>query len=128
MRAAAVRQLTEQLLATLWSRLGARRGDPEFERAVERSRQVGLTSTTLSLLTGQTENSTIRIKSTSRSLERLYEQVGARTGAGLHDKLWRKIREDDTSISGDTARLYVIATLGDSGTHAGARCTRARGC
>lgn len=109
-------QMEADLVDLLWSRLTARRSDEEFERAIERSKKIGLNATTLSYLTGQTETSTIQVESTSRSLERLYEQVGVKVGAGLHEKLWRRIRAEDRSIGGDTARLYVIATLADGST------------
>lgn len=105
-----------ELLSVAWARLQSRLGQAEFERAVERGKQVGLTSTTLSYLTGETETTTIRVQSTSRSLERVFEQVGARTGAGLHDKLWRRILDEVEGVDGDTARIYVIATLGEAAT------------
>lgn len=104
------------LLTVAWDRLHERLGQAEFESAVERSKQVGLSSTTLSYLTGETETTTIRVQSTSRSLDRVYEQVGTRAGAGLHEKLWRRILDEVDGIDGDTARLYVIATLGEPAT------------
>jgi type III restriction enzyme len=103
-----------RLVELAWSRLETRRGSREFEQAVQRSREVGLDATTLSYLTGAVETQTLRVESTSRSLERLYDQVGRATGAALHDKLWRRIRRG--GVDGDTARLYVIATLGDGAT------------
>lgn len=108
-------QVDERLVDLLWQRLETRRGSAEFEEAVKRSREVGLDATTLSYLTGETETQRLRVESTSRSLERLYDQVGRKTGAALHDKLWRRIRQDG-DVDGDTARLYVIATLGDANT------------
>lgn len=110
-------QVDERLVGLLWQRLETRRGSAEFEDVVKRSREVGLDATTLSYLTGETETQQLRVKSTSRSLERLYEQVGRRVGAALHDKLWRRIRQNSNDVDGDTARLYVIATLGDTSTH-----------
>ncbi len=109
-------ELEHELLDTLWARLQARLADDEFQKAVEKSRKVGLTSTTLSLLTGRTETSESLVEANVRSLERLYEQLGARTGAGLHDKLWRRIRQLDPDVDGKTALLYVIATLADTDT------------
>lgn len=109
-------EMEAALVDILWSRLSARRSDRDFERAIEQSKKIGLNATTLSYLTGETETLSIQVESTSRSLERLYEQVGLKVGAGLHTKLWRKIRVEDPTISGDVARLYVIATLGESAT------------
>lgn len=108
-------QVDQRLGDLLWQRLATRRGSTEFEDAVKRSREVGLDATTLSYLTGETETQRLRVESTSRSLERLYDQVGRKVGAALHDKLWRRIRQAG-DIDGDTARLYVIATLGDADT------------
>lgn len=109
-------QMETDLVALLRGRLESRRNDTDFERAIANSRRIGLSSTTLNYLTGQTVETTIQVESTSRSLERLFEQVGEKAGAGLHEKLWRQIRASDPSIDGDTARLYTIAVLGDSGT------------
>lgn len=109
-------QMEGDLVDLLWERLATRRTDREFERAVTNSRRIGLSATTLTYLTGQTEETTIQVESTARSLERLFEQVGERVGAGLHEKLWRRIRTEDPSVDGDTARLYTIATLGDLAT------------
>lgn len=109
-------EMTGQLVDLLWERLNDRRGDAEFERVVARSREIGLVSTELTYLTGVTQEETIRVESTSRSLDRLFEQVGTQVGAGLHDELWRRIRREDTSVPGDTARLYVVATLGQPAT------------
>lgn len=109
-------EMEAALVQTLWERLATRRTDRDFERTIERSRKIGLNATTLSYLTGQTNVSTIQVESTSRSLERLYEQIGLKIGAGLHMKLWRKIRNEDSGINGDTARLYVIATLSETAT------------
>lgn len=106
-------QIDDRLVDLLWRRLETRRGEPEFEEAVKRSREVGLDATTLSYLTGEIETQRLRVESTSRSLERLYDQVGRKTGAALHDKLWRRIRQSGVA-GGDNARLYVIATLGDA--------------
>jgi len=108
-------QVDQQLVDLLFERLATRRGTPDFEEVVKRSREVGLDATTLSYLTGETETAHLRVESTSRSLERLYDQVGRKAGAALHDKLWRRIRQDG-DVDGDTARLYVIATLGDANT------------
>lgn len=109
-------KLEDDLVDVMWRRLVGRRGQTDFQQAIERSKEVGLDATTLSFLTGETQMTAIHVQSTSRSLERVYEQVGMRVGAGLHDKLWRKIRREDPTIDGDTARLYVIATLADTGT------------
>lgn len=108
--------MENQLVELCWQRLATRRTDRDFERAVANSKKIGLTATTLTYLTGQTEETSIQVESTSRSLGRLFDQVGARGGAGLHEKLWRRIRREDHTVDGDTARLYVIATLGDSTT------------
>ncbi len=103
--------MSNQLCDQLWGRLLERRNDGEFDAQIERARTLGLTATTLSYLTGETDSETVRVTSTSRSIERLFDQVGARVGAGLHEKLWRRIRRDDSTIDGDTARLQAIATL-----------------
>lgn len=108
-------QIDDRLVDLLWQRLETRRGEAEFEEMVKRSREVGLDATTLSYLTGEIETQRLRVESTSRSLERLYDQVGRKTGAALHDKLWRRIRQNGVA-DGDNARLYVIATLGDTQT------------
>jgi len=77
---------------------------------------VGLNATTLSYLTGETVTETIRVFSTSRSLERLFDQVGKRIGAGLHEKLWRQIRSAERALSGDEARTYVIGVAAETAT------------
>lgn len=105
-----------QLVDILWARLAARRGTEQFDRAVEQAKKIGLNATTLSYLTGLTETETVQVISTSRSIGRLYEQVGARLGAGLHEKLWRRILQDDPEMTGDEARLLVIATLSEAST------------
>lgn len=112
-RQTAPAEMTAELVGVLWARLQERLGDEAFRETVERARRVGLDATTLSYLTGQTETQTIEVTSTSRSIDRLYDQVGTRVGAGLHDKLWRHLRDQDPDIDGDTARLQVVATLGD---------------
>lgn len=104
----------DTLVTLIRDRLQSRQDTPEFEEAVQRSRQVGLDSTTLSYLTGETSTTRLRVESTSRSLERLFDQVGRRTGAALHNKLWLRLRQEGRD--GDLARLYVIATLGDPHT------------
>ena len=81
--------------------LKARRSDAAIRQAVDRARKVGLDATTLSYLTGQTESRTIELTSMSQSIKRHFEQVGARVGTGLHEKLWRAIRSDDPGIDGD---------------------------
>jgi type III restriction enzyme len=108
--------MEQELVGVLWTRLESRLGESSFEEAVERSKKVGLNSTTLEYLTGDTVSETVQVQSTARSLERVFEQAGARIGAGLHDKLWRKIRAERPDVDGDTARLYVVATLGEAAT------------
>ena len=110
-RPAAPTDMEAALLAKLWEGLELRRNDQTLLDAIERARKVGLDATTLSYLTGQTETRSIEVKSTSQSIERLYDHVGLRVGAGLHEKLWRAIRAKDDSIDGESARLLVIATL-----------------
>ena len=116
----APKEMEEKLIARIWGGLKARRSDAAMGEAVNRARKVGLDATTLSYLTGQAESRTIAVTSTSRSIDRLFEHVGARVGAGLHQKLWRAIRSDDPGIDGDEARLLVIATLGNDEIIAGA--------
>lgn len=117
--AEAPEEMHQRLVQVLLDRLNHRLGQEEFARAIERCRQVGLNSTTLSLLTGETVQTTIQVQSTSRSLERVYEQAGNRVGAGLHDKLWRRLRTETPDVDGSTAQLYVIATLSDSASRDG---------
>ncbi len=112
----APQEMESQLLRILSERLANRRGDAEFEAAVSRSREVGLNATTLSYLTGETVTETIRVVSTSRSLERLFDQIGKRIGAGLHEKLWRQIRSSERGMSGDEARTYVIGVAAETAT------------
>lgn len=116
----APKEMDERLMAQIWGGLEARRFDGAMTEAVERARKVGLDATTLSYLTGQTESKTIEVTSTSQSIDRLFEHVGVRVGAGLHEKLWRAIRTDDPGVDGDQARLLVIATLGNDDIIAGA--------
>lgn len=116
----APKEMEKKLIAQIWGGLNARRCDAAIRQAVDRARKVGLDATTLSYLTGHTESRTIELTSTSQSIERHFEHVGARVGAGLHEKLWRAIRSDDPSIDGDQARLLVIATLGNDAIIAGA--------
>lgn len=110
----AITTMDDELLDVLWRRLQTRRGEPGFVAAVDQARKIGLNSTTLSLLTGNTETGTIQVTSTSQSIGRLFEQLGSRVGAGLHEKLWRRIRSDNPTITGDDAHLQVIACLGES--------------
>ena len=116
----APKEMDKKLIAHIWRGFNARRCDAAIRQAVDRARKVGLDATTLSYLTGHTESRTIELTSTSQSIERHFEHVGARVGAGLHEKLWRAIRFDDPSIDGDQARLLVIATLGNDAIIAGA--------
>lgn len=106
----------ELLVQKLVDRLEVRRKAQDFEATVKKSREVGLSAINLSYLTGETIAESVRVESTSRSLERLFDQVGRKAGAALHQKLWRRIRKDDPEIDGETARLYVIATLGEAAT------------
>lgn len=101
----------DSLLELLWQQLETLRQDPDFQEALAASRKIGLNAITLTYLTGLTADTSIQIESTSTSLERLFEQVGVRAGAGLHLKLWRRIREADRSISADDAHVQVIAVL-----------------
>jgi type III restriction enzyme len=112
-RQTAPADMASELVGVLSARLTQRLNDDEFRETVERARRVGLDATTLSYLTGQTKTQTIEVTSTSRSIDRLYDQVGTRVGAGLHDKLWRHLRTQDPNLDGDTARLQVIAALGE---------------
>jgi type III restriction enzyme len=116
----APKDMDDYLITHIWSGLESRRSDTALLEAVDRARKVGLDATTLSYLTGETESRTIEVTSTSQSIDRLFEHVGGRVGAGLHQKLWRAIRADDPSIDGDEARLFVIATLGNDEIMAGA--------
>lgn len=113
-------EMDDGLIARIWAGLEVRRSDSAMTEAIDKARKVGLDATTLSYLTGQTESRTIEVTSTSQSIDRLFEHVGARVGAGLHEKLWRAIRADDPRIDGDQARLLVIATLGNDEIIAGA--------
>ena len=107
----APKEMDRKLIDQISVGLEALRADAEMKKAVDRARKVGLDATTLSYLTGQIESRTIEVMSTSRSLIQLFEHVGARVGAGLHEKLWRALCRTDPGISGDEARLLVIATL-----------------
>jgi type III restriction enzyme len=106
----------ERMVQKLVERLEVRRKARDFEATIKKSREVGLNALNLSYLTGETIAESVRVESTSRSLERLFDQVGRKAGAALHQKLWRRIRKDDPSVDGETARLYVIATLGEAAT------------
>ena len=100
----------------LEERLAALQGDVAFAEVIEQSRKIGLNATILTYVTGATEDKSVQIESTSRSLERLFDQVGNRVGAGLHEKLWRRLREADSEMTADTAQLTVIAVLRSDGT------------
>ncbi|MDQ1075039.1 MULTISPECIES: DEAD/DEAH box helicase [Microbacterium] len=104
-------EIEDKLLDLLWGQLESLRQDPEFQAALADSRKIGLNAVTLTYLTGLTADTSIQIESTSTSLERLFDQVGARTGAGLHLKLWRRIRLADRMKSSDEAHVEVIAVL-----------------
>lgn len=101
----------EALVKVLWDKTTELKKDAKFKEAVEQSRKIGLSATVLSYLTGATQDQTIQVESTARSLERLYDQVGNRVGAGLHEKLWRRLRDGDQDMTADVAHLYVIAVL-----------------
>ncbi len=116
----APKEMDKKLITHIWEGLNARRGDAAIRQAVDRARKVGLDAITLSYLTGRTESRTIELTSTSQSIQRHFEHVGARVGAGLHEKLWRAIRSEDPSIDGDQARLLAIAALGNDAIIAGA--------
>ena len=119
----APKEMDELLITQISKGLNARRSDAAMREAVERARTVGLDATTLSYLTGQTESRAIEVTSTSQSIDRRFEHVGAKVGAGLHEKLWRAICSEDPDIEGDHARLLVIATLGNDEIVAGAEET-----
>lgn len=99
------------LVGVLWDQATALENNAAFKDAVEQSRKIGLSATVLSYLTGATQDQTIQVESTARSLELLYDQVGNRVGAGLHEKLWRRLRAGDTDMTADVAHLTVIAVL-----------------
>ncbi len=91
LRPDAPNEAEEAMLSVLSNRLKQLQGDDTFNDVIEQSRKIGLSATILSYVTGATEDQTIQIELTSRSLERLFEQVGNRIGAGLHEQLWRRI-------------------------------------
>lgn len=104
-------QAEVELVDVLWAQLASLRSNKEFEETIDQSRKIGLNATILEYITGSTKDQTIQVESTSRSLERLYDQVGNRIGAGLHEKLWRRLRDSDSAMTADEAHLYVIAVL-----------------
>jgi type III restriction enzyme len=116
----APKEMDDALVGHIWTGLQLRRADSNISEAVDRARKVGLDAITLSYLTGQTETQTIQVASTSQSIERLFEHVGAQVGAGIHEKLWRKIRVEDPAVDGDQARLLTIAALGNDSIISGA--------
>lgn len=111
LRPAAPSEVADGLSQLLWDQLQTKRGEAAFEKAIQDSKKIGLTATTLEYVTGAVKDRTIQIESTARTVERLYDQAGNRAGAGLHERLWRRILDSDSDLTPDQAYLLVIAVI-----------------